>query len=221
MSYLSPIPSHWIHSVHPSTNLASRAASPDHPRGVRPTNNTNSTLTNSNSNEHQLRDNAIERSNRFNSRSAHLPFRGVYHQRNRLVRAIHSKPPVATTVDADEVSDEEIALDNRVSIIGSCWKVKVERETLHVRLACRVLFSRSRSRKVSSERLFFLYCTQISYQRSGQAHISRTRVEAGISSRLASWRSLSLFLWNSNLLSFCRSALFPLSNSPPLEICDR
>lgn len=158
MSYLSPIPSHWIHSVHPSTNLASRAASPDHPRGVRPTNNTNSTITNSN--EHQLRDNAIERSNRFNSRSAHLPFRGVYHQRNRLVRAIHSKPPVATTVDADEVSDEEIALDNRVSIIGPRWQFKVEGDTLQsaARLACGVLFSRSRSRKVSLDRALFRYC---------------------------------------------------------------
>jgi len=110
MSYLSPISTHWTHAAHHSTNVSVRPSSPDHPRGVRPNNGTST-------HEQQLRNDAIERSNRFNIRSSHLPYRGVYAQRHRLIRAMNGQPPVGSTIDADEVSDEEIASDNRVSVV--------------------------------------------------------------------------------------------------------
>ncbi|KAK0547136.1 Arp complex subunit [Tilletia horrida] len=105
MTTLDDIRTLWVLGSNPHTRQRSRSPSPT---AVLPTlPGIDTTLPASQ--QLSIADAALRKS----ARSTHLPSRGAYHEREKMARAVYGYPPFGSSADADQLSEEEIMLEQR------------------------------------------------------------------------------------------------------------
>ncbi|KAE8212197.1 hypothetical protein CF327_g4121 [Tilletia walkeri] len=105
MAGLDEVRTLWLLGSNPHTRQRSRSPSPSTP--VPTLAGIDSTL--SQGQQTSLADAALRKT----ARQTHLPSRGAYYQRERMARAVYGYAPFGTNADADQLSEEEMILEQR------------------------------------------------------------------------------------------------------------
>ncbi|KAK0523576.1 hypothetical protein OC835_006217 [Tilletia horrida] len=105
MAGLDEVRTLWLLGSNPHTRQRSRSPSPTTPVPTLAGIDTNL----SPAQQVSIADAALRKT----ARQTHLPSRGPYYQRERMARAVYGYPPFGTNADADQLSDEEVIIEQR------------------------------------------------------------------------------------------------------------
>lgn len=120
MPYMSSIDLLWTHAANPATRARSRSPSP-----VEST--PNAARLNQQQQQQRQQEQQAEiaaQAAKYAARGDHLLSRGPHADRARLIRVMQGLPPVGSSAEADDLSDEEEMWEVRVSDRGSSLEIE-------------------------------------------------------------------------------------------------